>query len=188
MSGARAPLRVVTVSGSLRDPSTTGALLAGVVDELGRHRAISSDGIRLAPLAGDLAASATSGEATDAVTAALRAVADADVLVVGTPVYRGSYTGVFKLFFDLVPQDALAGTPVLLTAGGGDDQHSLAIDHQLRPLFAFFRAAVLPVGVYARAADYTRDKRIDPDGALPARIRHAVASALPLLPRGSDDG
>lgn len=86
-------------------------------------------------------------------------------------VYRGSYTGVFRLFFDLLPQDALAGTPVLLTAGGGDDQHALAIDHQLRPMFAFFRARVLPVGVYARAGDYTRDKRIDPTGILPPASR-----------------
>lgn len=182
MSGARAPLRIVTVSGSLRDPSTTGALLSAVVDELGAHRQADPHEIRLAPLAADLASAATGGEATDAVTDALQEVAAADLLVVGTPVYRGSYTGVLKLFFDLVPQDALAGTPVLLTAGGGDDQHALVIDHQLRPLFAFFRAAVLPVGVYARARDYTRERRIDPDGVLPARIGQAVASALPLLP------
>ncbi len=184
MSGAQAasPLRLVTVSGSLRDPSTTGALLEGAVGELARHRAVDVHDIRLAPLAPDLARAATGGQTTDAVATALAAVAEADLLVVGTPVYRGSYTGVFKLFFDLLPQDALVGTPVLLTAGGGDDQHALAIDHQLRPLLAFFRARVLPVGVYARAGDYTPDKRIDPAGVLPSRIAQAVASALPLLP------
>ncbi len=116
-------------------------------------------------------------------TAALDAVAGADLLVVATPIYRGSYTGLFKEFFDLVPQDALAGTPVLLAAGGGDDQHSLAIDHQLRPLFAFFRAVSLPVGVYARSADFT-DRRISGE-ALPAAIARAVAAALPALPRVS---
>jgi FMN reductase len=179
-------LRVVAVSGSLRDPSTTSALLAGLVDGIADavgDRAVSRETVTLAPLAVDLAAAATGAPASDAVAAALEAVASADVLVVATPIYRGTYTGLFKLFFDLVHQDALVGTPVLLAAGGGNDQHTLAIDHQLRPLFAFFRAATLPVGVYARPGDFTREKQIDPDGALPAAISRAVTAAAPFLPR-----
>ena len=175
--------RIVAVSGSLRDPSTTSALLDGILDALGASVDTTRETVRLAPLAGDLAAAVTGSPASDALSAALEAVSGADVLVVATPIYRGSYTGLFKQFFDLVHQDALEGTPVLLAAGGGNDQHSLAIDHQLRPLFAFFRAATLPVGVYARAADFTRDKRIDPEGALPAAIDRAVAAARPLLTR-----
>lgn len=204
-ASARVPaaLRVVAVSGSLRDPSTTSALLAGIVEgildgvrrdplitgeeQVSRERAadvpISRETVNLAPLAVDLAAAATGAPASDAVVAALDAVASADVLVVATPIYRGTYTGLFKLFFDLVHQDALAGTPVLLAAGGGNDQHTLAIDHQLRPLFAFFRAATLPVGVYARPGDFTPDKQIDPAGLLPAAISRAVSAAAPFLPR-----
>lgn len=180
-SPAPRALRVVTVSGSLRDPSTTSALLDGITDALADAASLDLEAVRLAPLATDLATAVTGAGASPPVTSALDAVASADVLVVATPIYRGSYTGVFKLFFDLVHQDALAGTPVLLAAGGGNDQHALAIEHQLRPLFAFFRAAVLPVGVYARAADFTPDKRIDPDGALPSAIRRAVDAAVPLL-------
>jgi FMN reductase len=176
-------LRVVAVSGSLRDPSTTSALVDGILDRLAADLPITRQTVTLGPLAGELARAVTGAGASDAVTAALDAVASADVLVVATPIYRGSYTGLFKLFFDLVHQDALEGTPVLLAAGGGNDQHSLAIDHQLRPLFAFFRAATLPVGVYARAADFTREKQIDPDGALPGAISRAVGAAAPALSR-----
>ncbi|MCI0354597.1 MAG: NAD(P)H-dependent oxidoreductase, partial [Acidobacteria bacterium] len=43
-------------------------------------------------------------------------IQSADLLVVGTPIYRGSYTGAFKHVFDLVRQDALAGKPVVLSA------------------------------------------------------------------------
>ena len=62
----------------------------------------------------------------------------------------------------------------------------LAAIAELRPLFAFFRAATAPIGVYARPGDYLREAagaRVDPDGALPAAIARAVASVLPLLPR-----
>lgn len=179
-------LRVVTVSGSLRDPSTTSALLDAIAGELGRLVPTTRESVELAPLAADLAVAVTGGQNSPDVDAALAAVAAADVLVVATPIYRGSYTGLFKLFFDLVHQDALVGTPVLLAAGGGNDQHALAIDHELRPLFAFFRAATIPAGVYARPGDYAADasgaKRVDPAGPLAAAVERAVASALPLLP------
>lgn len=180
-------LRVVAVSGSLRSPSTTELLLDGILDELAAHVEIDRELIELHPLAVDLAVTLTKGVRSDAVTAALEAVSAADVLVVATPIYRGSYTGLFKQFVDALHQDAIVGVPVLLAVGGGNDQHSLAIDHELRPLFAFFRAHTLPVGVYARAADFEASadtpsgKRIVADGALPGAIARAVDAALPTL-------
>lgn len=180
MSAPR-PLRVVAVSGSLRSRSSTNALIDGILNALLVDVDAEREVIELGPLAVDLAAALTGSGTSDAVEAALGAVTDADLVVVATPIYRGSYTGVFKLFIDLLHQDALVGTPVLLAAGGGNDQHALSIDHELRPLFAFFRAAVLPVGVYARAFDYA-DGAIKPDGALPAAIARAVEAARPLLP------
>jgi len=174
-----APLSVIAVSGSLRAPSTTTALLQRIVDAVAADRPIAPHLVELAPLAVDLATAVTGGDRSPAVSAALDAVATADLLVVGTPVYRGSYTGLFKMFVDLVDQSALAGTPVLIAAGGGNDQHSLVIEHELRPLFGFFQALTVPVGVYARPGDYT-------DGAvtgetLLATIDRAVAATLPLL-------
>lgn len=103
----------------------------------------------------------------------------ADVLVVTTPVYRGSYTGLFKHFFDLIQQDALIDTPVLLAATGGSERHALVIDHQLRPLFSFFQARTSPVGVYATDKDFV-DQRLQ-DEALLERARLAVQRALPLI-------
>jgi len=175
------PLRVVAVSGSLRSPSTTNALLDGILDEIARHTDLDREVIELHAVAIDLATALTRGETSPELAAALRSVAEADLLVVATPIYRGSYTGLFKEFFDLVHHDALAGTPVLLAAGGGNDQHSLAIDHQLRPLFAFFRAHALPVGVYARSADFAEGQIAGE--ALPAAIERAVSAALPALLR-----
>ncbi|MET0734417.1 MAG: NAD(P)H-dependent oxidoreductase [Microbacterium sp.] len=172
-------LRVVAVSGSLRSGSTTAALLRGILDELAGRGEVDAELIELSPLARDLADVIGGEQASARLASALDAVGDADLLVVATPIYRGSYTGLFKQFFDVVHQDAIAGKPVLLAAGGGNDLHSLAIDHELRPLFAFFRAQVLPVGVYARAADFS-DGSISADG-LRAKIAAAVEASGSFL-------
>ena len=109
----------------------------------------------------------------------LAAVEQADILVVTTPVFRGAYTGLFKHFFDFIHQDALIDKPVLLAATGGSERHALMIDHQLRPLFSFFQARTLPLGVYATDKDFT-DYRLQ-DAALIQRATLAVQRALPLL-------
>lgn len=65
------------------------------------------------------------------------------LMVVGTPVYRLSYTGALKHLFDRVDYRALAGKTVLLAAAGGSSYHGLVLEHQLRPLFGFFGAVTV---------------------------------------------
>ncbi|MEN9892242.1 MAG: hypothetical protein RLY78_2537 [Pseudomonadota bacterium] len=103
---------------------------------------------------------------------AIQAIARADLVIVASPVYKGSYTGLFKQLFDLVPPDALLERPVLLAANGGSDRHALVVDEQLRPLFAFFRAWTLPSAVYAAEADYAADLTLRSEG-----LRQRVAEA-----------
>ena len=73
----------------------------------------------------------------------------ADALVLASPVYKGSYCGLFKHLFDLLDPLSLAGKPVLLGATGGGPRHALVIEHQLRPLLGFFEAQTLATGIYA---------------------------------------
>lgn len=133
----------------------------------------------LGQLAPQFAGGTWRSQLPDTVEAALAAVEQADVLVVTTPVYRGSYTGLFKHFFDFVHQDALIDTPVLLGATGGSERHALMIDHQLRPLFSFFQTRTLPLGVYATDKDFL-DQRLHNEAVL-QRAQLAVQRALPLL-------
>lgn len=170
---------VTAVSGSLRAPSTTTALLEAIVEAFAEQLPVESSVVELSPLAVDLAVAVTGGEASAPLASALASVDSADLLIVGTPIYRGSYTGLFKQFFDLVGQNALTGTPVLLAAGGGSDLHSLAVDQELRPLFSFFGALTLPFGIYARSADYA-DGAVSSE-ALRGQIDRAVETALPWV-------
>ena len=101
------------------------------------------------------------------------------MLIVASPVYRASFTGLFKHLFDFVDQYALVDTPVLVAATGGSERHALILEHQFRPLFAFFQALTLPVGVYAHDSDFT-DYAISSD-ELSDRITKAVGKALPII-------
>ena len=173
------PLRLVAVSGGLQRPSRAAALAEHLLDLIGEDILSEQQLIELGELAPQLAGALWRSQLPEAVERQLVAVEQADVLVVATPVYRGSYTGLLKHFFDFIGQDALVDTPILLAATGGSERHALVIDHQLRPLFSFFQARTLPLGVYATDRDFA-EGRVHND-ALIQRARLAVQRAMPLL-------
>ncbi|MEJ2801678.1 FMN reductase [Comamonadaceae bacterium PP-2] len=173
------PLRLVAVSGGLQRPSKSAALAEHLLDLIADEVPSTQGLVELGQLAPQLAGAVWRSQLPDAVEQALAAVEQADVLVVATPVFRGSYTGLFKHFFDFVHQDALIDKPVLLAATGGSERHALVIDHQLRPLFSFFQARTLPLGVYATDHDFV-DYRLQNE-ALIQRARLAIQRALPLV-------
>ena len=173
------PLRVVAVSGGLQRPSKSAFLAEHVLDLIADEVPCQPRLIEMGEIAPLLAGAVWRSQLSDTVERELAAVEQADVLVVVTPVYRGSYTGLFKHFFDFIHQDALTDKPVLLAATGGSERHALVIDHQLRPLFSFFQARTLPLGIYATDKDFV-DYRLQ-DEAVIERARLAVQRALPLV-------
>ena len=173
------PLRLVAVSGGLQRPSKSAALAEYLLDLIADEVPSELHLIELGQLAPQLAGAVWRSQLPETVERELAWVEQADVLVVATPVFRGSYTGLFKHFFDFVHQDALIDKPVLLAATGGSERHALVIDHQLRPLFSFFQAWTLPLGVYATDKDFVAGR--PSDAALIERARLAVERALPLV-------
>lgn len=173
------PLRLVAVSGGLQRPSKAAALAEHLMDLIAEEVLCEQRLVELGQVAPQLASATWRSHLPETVERELAAVEQADILVVTTPVFRGSYTGLFKHFFDFIDQDALIDKPVLLAATGGSERHALMIDHQLRPLFSFFQARTLPLGVYATDKDFT-DYRLQ-DEALIQRATLAVQRALPLI-------
>lgn len=173
------PLNVVAVSGGTYRPSRTLVLTQAILAELGALLPITPHVIELTDITRPLGASLSRQEASHEVEASLKAIEGADLLIVAAPVYRGSYPGLLKHLFDLVDLNALIDTPVLLAATGGSERHALVLDHQLRPLFSFFQALTLPIGVYATEADFA-NYQITSE-LLQARIRLAAERAAPLF-------
>lgn len=176
---SRRKLKVVAVAGSVQKPSRTLVLVEELLAGIGAAIPADPHVIEFGALAPHLAGALYRSQLSAAVEAEIRAIEEADVLIVASPVYRGSYTGLFKHLFDLVHHEALIDVPVLLAATGGSDRHALVIDHQLRPLFSFFQARTLPIGVYASEQDF--DGYAIRHGALRERIALAVERALPSL-------
>lgn len=172
--------KVVAVSGSVSKPSKTSVLLDEIVLRLGKQVQHEHIRIELSEIGHELSGVLSRQDAGEQLEQALRHIETADLLIVASPVYRASYTGLFKHLFDLVGHETLFDVPVLLAASGGSQRHGLIIDHQLRPLFAFFQTLTLPIGVYATDADFTQ-YAINND-ELKQRINLAVERARPFLP------
>ncbi|MDR6665504.1 MsuE subfamily FMN reductase [Rhizobium sp. 1399] len=81
-------------------------------------------------------------------------IVSADLLIVGSPTYKGSYPGLFKHLIDLIDPHELRAKPIIITATGGGDRHALMVEHQLRPLFGFFMSHTLPTAIYASDRDF----------------------------------
>ncbi|MDR7379360.1 FMN reductase [Rhodoferax ferrireducens] len=172
-------LKVVAVSGGLQRPSRTLVLVQELLAALGDALPIDVHLIELGNIGPQFAGALYRSQLPAHVEAEVAAIESADLLIVASPVYRGSYTGLFKHLFDFVHHEALTDVPVLLAATGGSDRHALVIDHQLRPLFSFFQSRTLPIGVYATEKDFEGYEISSP--ALRDRIALAIARAVPQL-------
>src|SRR5690606_7324498 len=171
--------RIVAVSGSLHEPSKTTALLRAIVDAVAARADAEVQLIELTDIGPSLAGALRREDLPLHVEEQLVAIERADLLIVGSPVYRASFTGLFKHLFDFIGQYELVGKPVLLAATGGGERHALIIEHQLRPLFAFFQSLTLPLGVYASDTDFD-GYEIDSE-ILRGRIALAADRAVPLV-------
>jgi FMN reductase len=167
------------VSGSLHEPSKTTAHIRAIADAIAERAEVEITVIELTEIGPSLAGALRRDDLPAGVEEKLVAIEQSDLLIVGSPVYRASFTGLFKHLFDFVGQYELVGKPVLLAATGGGERHALMIEHQLRPLFAFFQALTLPLGVYASDTDFERYTITSE--VLRQRIALAADRALPLV-------
>ena len=151
---------VVVLTAGLSQPSSTRLLADQLADSVSsavaaRGEAVEFDVIELRELAADLAATmASGGVPTPAVVAAREKVSAADGVIAVTPVFAASYSGLFKMFVDVLDTESLNGMPVLIAATAGTARHALVLEHAMRPLFTYLRAVVVPTGVFAATEDF----------------------------------
>jgi FMN reductase len=172
------PLRVVAVVGTTGPVSKTKALVELIIGRLAARTEVSAEIIEIHALNPGLGTAIERDQLDGRAAAAILAVESADLLIAATPVFRGSYTGLFKHFFDFVGQYALANKPVLLVATGGSDRHAMVIDQVLRPLFGFFQAWTAPMGIYLSGGDFDGTTVLNPEAY--ERIEVAVDDVVPV--------
>jgi FMN reductase len=171
--------RIVGFTANLQRPSKTRALAESLAEAIGAH--LRAD-IRLFDML-DAGTGLGAAWSRDLLPLPARriveAIEGADALIVGSPVYKGAYTGLFKHLFDFVDPAALVGKPVILSAAGGGPRHALVVEHSLRPLFGFFSAHTIPSAVYGSDADFRDGALVDP--GVKARIQDAAGQLADLL-------
>ncbi|PYP29473.1 MAG: FMN reductase (NADPH) [Gemmatimonadetes bacterium] len=173
VSETSARLRAVGISGSPSATSKSRVLVEHALAQL-EARGAATRLIDVATLPGDaLLGRGSAAQVADA----LARVAEARIVVAGTPVYRATYSGLLKVFFDLLPQDGLVGKVGVPIVTGHGVAHSLAVDHGLRPLFASVGATVVANGVYATSEQFRDGK---PEPGLCAAVERAVREAMAL--------
>lgn len=170
--------RLVVVSAGLSQPSSTRLLadrLAAATSSALEREGVEArvEVIELREHARDIADNLVSGFASPRLQERLDDIVAADGLIVVSPVFTASVSGLFKSFVDLIEPGSIEGLPVLIGATGGSDRHALVTETSMRPLFVFHHAAPVTTAVYAAAADWGAGDEGDRVGELAGRIGRA---------------
>ncbi|WP_249011943.1 CE1759 family FMN reductase [Conexibacter sp. DBS9H8] len=175
-------MKLVTLNAGVSDPSATRMLADRIIREIvaraeGEGITVTVRMVDLRHLATEIATGLISGLIGPGVEQAIAALAEADGVIAATPVYKATVSGLFTSFIDLVDDDLLIGTPVLLAATAGTARHALVADEALRTLFGYFRALTVPTAVFASAEDWG-------DRSLADRAGRAATELLALVHGG----
>ena len=139
-------MSVLLIAGSPSEHSRTAALLSAAGQRL-EFRGAKVHILRVRDLPPQ--ALLLADFAHPVINHAIDLVAAADIVVVATPVYKAAYSGVLKVFLDVLPQNALKGKTVLPLATGGSPHHMLALDYALRPVLQSLGAKHILPSIYA---------------------------------------
>ena len=174
---------LAVVSAGLSNPSSTrllaDRLTAATVAALKkRGEDTTVEVVELRTHARDLADNLLTGFPSQALGTAVETVTGSDGLITVTPIFSASYSGLFKTFFDVLPPESLVGKPTLIAATAGTARHALALEHAMRPLFAYLRAVVVPTAVFAATEDWANGTALD------ERIARAAGELADLVRPG----
>ncbi len=174
--------RLVVVSAGASDPSSTRMLADRVAERVSalaaqRESSVQVRFIDLRELATEVSAALVSGLTGPKLRGAIAAIGDADGLIAATPVYKAGPSGLFTSFFQVLDDDLLIATPVVLAATAGTARHALVVDEQMRSLFAYLRATVVPTSLFAATEDWA-------DPAFAQRIDRAARELVLLVESG----
>lgn len=178
----RAPKQLVVVNAGASNPSTTrllaDRLTAKTIAEAERRDiAMEARVIELRTLANDVMAALTTQLASPELEQASELLRNADAIIAATPIYKAGASGLFTAFFQVLDNDLLIGTPVVLAASAGSPRHSLVADDQLRGLFAYLRTITAPTSLVTSPEDWN-------SGEFGGRVDRAASELVALVVGG----
>jgi FMN reductase len=173
---------VVAIAGSPSHPSRTSAVLK-YAESILESEGLQSDLLVVRDLpAEDLL---FANFESPALNKAKALVEQASGVIIATPIYKASYTGILKAFLDLLPSGAFSGKVILPIATGGTLGHLLAIDYALKPVIATLGARYVLGGVYLLDSQIqVNDGSVQLEAEIEQRLKvslHEFAEAIRLI-------
>lgn len=151
--------QLMVISAGLSSPSTTrhvadqiSAAVRTAVTARGEELQVSTVEVR--EYANDLTQLMLTGISSPELDELKQDISQADGLVAVSPVFQGSYSGLFKMLFDALSTDALNAMPTIVAATAGSERHSLVTEYAMRPLLTYLRANVVPTSLFAATSDF----------------------------------
>jgi len=174
--------RLAVVTAGTSDPSATRMLADRLADRVAaladqRGNTVTVSVIDLREISADISSALVSQLVTPRLRQAIDVLGEADGIIASTPVYKAGPSGLFTSFFDVLDNDLLIATPVVLAATAGTARHALVADDQMRPLFAYLRTMTVPTSVFAAPEDWG-------DPAMSTRIDRAATELVLLMESG----
>lgn len=176
---------VVVLNAGVSEPSSTRLLAdraAQRVVSYGSERGhtVTVRAVDMRELLPELPAALSSQLLGPKITAAAEALRTADAIVAAAPVYKAGASGLFTSVLQVLDNDLLIGTPVILAATAGTARHALVVDEEMRSLFAYLRTLPVPTSIFAATEDWN-------DTALSERIERAAFELMILMESGFKD-
>lgn len=174
--------QLIVVSAGLSTPSTTRHVADQIAAAVRAQVTARGEDLRVRTVevrdyAQDLTQLMLTSIDSPALEALKREISQADGLVAVSPVFQGSYSGLFKMLFDALHTDALNAMPTIIAATGGSQRHALVTEYALRPLLTYLHAQVVPTSLFAATADFGSDE----GAALTQRIERAARELAQLM-------
>jgi FMN reductase len=146
--------KLIAILGSVTPPGRMLNALEATLSAKSSDAKLECDLINLADCRVAFADGRPPEELGDDTASIVARVREADVVMLASPVYRGSFTGALKNLLDHLPVDSLCGKPVGIVAMGATQHHYLGVDWHLRDVLAWFGAIVAPTSVYLCSSDF----------------------------------
>jgi FMN reductase len=176
--------RLLAVVGAVTPPGRLDAAVRFAADLAAERRDISATVLSLGEHRVSFADGRPLDRYPDDTARVVGALAEADAVVLASPVYRASFTGALKNLLDLTPVEALRAKPVGIVAMGATLHHYLGVDWQLRAVLAWFGALVVPTSVYLESGHFQDGKLADP--AARAALGDLVAALVAMAGHARD--
>src|SRR6201987_2440976 len=150
--------KLAIVSGGLREPSSTRLLADRITAAVeaalaGRKLTATASVIELRRLGRAIMDTMLTGFATSDLESVFETVADADGVIAVTPAFNASFSGLFKSFFDVLPEESLSGMPVLIAATRGTERQSPGPEHPVGPMLSYLDVIGAPTRLHAATED-----------------------------------